>query len=415
MERTDRYFAKAFFALPCIAGSTVSFLLVAAYFWSIVRTVRGELRVRLPVPLIICCGAFCFYFLVTSVSALARGLDWPAWKIVFETLPFVLIAFVALRIRTTPGANLIDPIVLGSAVGAMLGAVVGLAEGYLLQTSRAEGGAGNSGIFAVIALLLSFLSLTGLLREGQRSPLLPILGFVGGMIALKASGSRLLVAYVPVLGLIFLYAYGRICRPSRRTWAIIAAAALLGLIMAAFLFDRQLTSILRELSTLNNQVDSSSGKRLLMYKAALAAFLQQPFLGYGPQNLMAAIHPYLPPESADLIHFSHLHNIFLDHAIGSGLFGVAAFLLVFICPLWCAFRMEPSRETEILRYMLTIVLAVFFLNGLTNITFSHDIILAVYLYSVTAILCSGRYEGSETGLPERNRAVTALPETPPTA
>jgi len=401
MGRVDRYFTVAFFALPSVAGSAVSVLLISAYFWAIVRVIFGYLRLRLPVPVAVCFGVFCLYFIVTSTSALARGLDWPAWKTVIETLPFLLITGVALRLRTTPDADLIDSIVLGAAVGGMLGAVVGQTEGYLLQTSRAEAGAGNSGIFAITSLVLSFLSLAGLLREGKRSLLLPILGFIGGMIALEAAGSRLLVAYVPVLGLIFLYSFGRIYRPSRRTWAIIATAAVIGLGLAVFLFDRQLTSILRELSALDNQVDSSSGKRLLMYSASLKAFLEQPLWGYGPQNLMAAIHPYLPPESADLIHFTHLHSIFLDHAIGSGLLGVAAFLLVFICPMWCAFQMVPSRRTEVLRYMLMIVLAAFFLNGLTNITFSHDIVLSVYLYSVTAILCSGRYRGPEIGFSGR--------------
>jgi O-antigen ligase len=391
--RVDKLFTVVFFALPTAAGSAVSFLLGGAFLWAIVRFGRRDFAFKMPAPLLICMAIFAGYFGLTAISALLRGLDEAALEQVMKALPFLLVSLVSARLRNGPAPNLTDTVLFGSAIGAALGALAGIIESYVQNTWRVEGGAGNSGIFGVVSLLLAFLALGGFLKENRRHQIAAAFGFACGIFSLYLSGSRALILYVPVLFVIFLLFW-----VPTRSWGrlgIVTAAAGTLLVAAATLsvFHHQFGSMMKELSSISNGNvgDSSAGKRKILYKAAWDAFVERPLTGYGPQNLMTAVQPFIPSQYVNQVRFSHLHNHLLDYAVGSGLFGVAALLAVFAAPVWASLQTTAEPENRLVRYLLLVAVLVFFLNGLTNITFAHDIVTSLYIYSTAVILCSGRY------------------------
>lgn len=113
--------------------------------------------------------------------------------------------------------------------------------------------------------------------------------------------------------------------------------------------------------------------RLDFWKAAVGIIGDHPILGTGPDTYYANYPAYRPPENgADptLQLENNPHNIFLAHAVGSGLVGLAAFLLVLGYVLRLAFRGLRSIEDDRLRLLLltfTAVLCGYVAQGLVSI------------------------------------------------
>ena len=206
MGLVDRRFTAFCYALPGVAGSTVSFLIGGAYIWAILRLVAGRLEFRLPWEIAVCMAVFVAYAAVSTFTIVIHGFDRAAAGAFLDVLPFVLTPLVAARLRNTPGNDLTISIAMGSAVGGIASGAIGTYQNLVGSTRlswRAEGGTGNAGPFSAMCVLLAFFALGGLLTDNRRMKVLGITGFVGGTVGFYMSGSRGLVPGVPLLLIIF--------------------------------------------------------------------------------------------------------------------------------------------------------------------------------------------------------------------
>lgn len=141
------------------------------------------------------------------------------------------------------------------------------------------------------------------------------------------TGSR--ISLVGAVGLAVLV----LARLPARSRLIAAGAIAVGLFGSALLPDA---------TTVGDRVASGSGfqSRLLAWEAGAEGLLGQPLLGFGPGRFKAASGPHLssqfPAAEAPDTLFSSAHNILVEVAVGTGVLGLAAFLLwVFVACRRC--------------------------------------------------------------------------------
>ena len=398
MGQVDRRFTAICYALPGVAGSTVSFLIGGAYIWAIMRLVAGRLEFRLPWEIAVCMAVFVAYAAVSTFTIVIHGFDRAASGAFLDVLPFLLTPLVAARLRNTPGNDLTISIAMGSAVGGIASGAIGTYQNLVGSTRlswRAEGGTGNAGPFSAMCVLLAFFALGGLLTDNRRMKVLGIIGFVGGTVGFYMSGSRGLVPGVPLLLIIFFICLMRAYKIPRSYIAGGAALLTIAAIVATpIVFSRQIDRVMSEpIHDLDSPRanKSSIGKRLLMYRTSLQAFAEAPILGHGPQNRVAAAKKHMAPAERELIRFTHLHNMLLDEAVGGGLVGLSLLLAVFAAPVWAAFRTKPGPTGLRVRYMIMVLTGIYLVHGMTNLALWHDIMTLVFCYSIVAIICSGEY------------------------
>ena len=398
MGLVDRRFTAFCYALPGVAGSTVSFLIGGAYIWAILRLVAGRLEFRLPWEIAVCMAVFVAYAAVSTFTIVIHGFDRAAAGAFLDVLPFVLTPLVAARLRNTPGNDLTISIAMGSAVGGIASGAIGTYQNLVGSTRlswRAEGGTGNAGPFSAMCVLLAFFALGGLLTDDRRMKAMGMIGFVGGIVGFYMSGSRGLVPGVPLLLIIFFICLMRAYKVPRSYIAGGAALLTIAAIVATpIVFSRQVDRIMSEpIHDLDSPraYRSSIGKRLLMYRTSLQAFAEAPVLGHGPQNRVAAAKKHMNSGQRKLVRFTHLHNMLLDETVGGGMVGLALLLAVFAAPVWAAFRTKQGPAGLRVRYMILVLTGTYFVHGMTNLALWHDIMTLVFCYSIIAIICSGEY------------------------
>lgn len=88
--------------------------------------------------------------------------------------------------------------------------------------------------------------------------------------------------------------------------------------------------------------DITTESRLLTWQASWLAFKDRIFLGYGYENFNVAFNTYFPAkifrDAGSQIWFDRAHNIVIDVAISSGVFGLLAYISLFGLTMWVLFR-----------------------------------------------------------------------------
>ncbi|RYE86413.1 MAG: O-antigen ligase family protein, partial [Hyphomicrobiales bacterium] len=138
----------------------------------------------------------------------------------------------------------------------------------------------------------------------------------------------------------------------------------------------------------NAETPTSLNLRKEMYGAAVRAIEAQPWFGYGSENHWAAVTPYLNRTTFEGLTFSHFHNIFLTVGVDAGLIGIAALILMILSPLYVAWRARSTLGGG-RRLAAALILFVAFVGaGMTNIMLFHDILDAVWVFSLALIAAS---------------------------
>ncbi|MFD2238583.1 O-antigen ligase family protein [Aureimonas populi] len=103
--------------------------------------------------------------------------------------------------------------------------------------------------------------------------------------------------------------------------------------------------------------------RLVMWNHAAELISEHPLLGVGPTQRMARVAEAAGAENAALIgSYTHLHNLFIDEALSSGLVGLALMLAVFATFLVAVFRARSptlTKESSLLFVVLIVSFGAF--------------------------------------------------------
>ena len=187
--------------------------------------------------------------------------------------------------------------------------------------------AGNPLPFAAAYMTLGFVALLGWHDRSMRSRSLAVAALVIALATVmfwsESRGATLAALPLLLLSIWFIRP-----RPATLMIAALGLAAPITLVMILGGFGEQvirsierLTRGLAKVATGDPSMESSTGLRLIMYRAGIAAWLESPIWGYGVSERFSAVMPHLPEGYS--FRFTHLHNSFLTHAVAGGAVGVA--------------------------------------------------------------------------------------------
>ena len=388
-----------FYFLAAAGGSGASVAAALLGSWALLSMLLGRFRFRLERsdrPIVV---TTLLFFAVMATSELLHADNSTAWLDVAALLPFIIPFFLISRMRQSSFPDTLPPAFLGAAVGGLVLLPIVLFE-YQFVSLRVQAFAGNSGPLSVTSLLCAGWALLGVSRTQSRTHLLLILlGVLGASLAVILSGMRGAWPLLPIVLGIAVFARRREYAALWRQGSVIArlgVIAMFAVILACIalvalpLILTRLDQMWSDLGLIaaNSDTPTSLNLRKEMYGAALKAIEAEPLIGYGSENHWRAVTPYLNRETFDGRTFSHFHNVFLTVGVDAGLIGIAALIAMISAPIMVAWRARKALGGS-RRLAAALILVVSFVGaGMTNIMLFHDILDAVWVFSLALIAAS---------------------------
>lgn len=254
------------------------------------------------------------------------------------------------------------------------------------------------GDFELILGVMSLISIHWFGRDGVPLLLLKTGGFITGIAASIASGTRGGWLAIPIFLLLYLY-----FKKSKLSISTLGIALLaLGLSATALLyssstFNQRIGEMIVDLKEISNiDVYSSGGMRWQIYKAAAEVFLHQPAVGVGSKGLVLELKRMNENGSisalAAEVGGAEVHNELLAAAAKYGIVGLVSIISIYAVPFSMFMRATRKENRQIrkageLGVMFVIGFVIFGLTAnILNLT------MATAFYSVTvAVLLAACY------------------------
>lgn len=257
--------------------------------------------------------------------------------------------------------------------------------------------------FGDVELLLGFMSLYSLNwfgRDRAWLQVLKIVGFIAGLSASLASGSRGGWLAIPVLLLLQSYFISKHVSWKRQ------AAALFALVVFALLIFSQNDMVRHRTNALLDDIqtsrkgselghlDTSFGVRWQLYGAAINIFIHHPFFGAGPGGFAKEMGlmqeaGLITPQAAELGR-GEVHNDILAKAASAGSFGLIAALALYAVPFALFWKASQSSSRKVRR---TGILGLTFVSGIATFGLTVEFLnltMAAAFYAFTvAVLLAG--------------------------
>jgi O-antigen ligase len=264
--------------------------------------------------------------------------------------------------------------------------IIVLGETFTQKTgvmSRLEMGTGNALPFGTIFVTFAFMTCLDIQNKSLIEKITSFSALILAVLIVAFwNGSRgplLVTAPLILLMFWFLYEKGKLSK----NWVYLRSGVI-AITVLVFLYS-MIQSFGYDMSTnmanglkqivVGGPKNNSVGIRLTLYQASLDAFSTRPFSGFGIGNIFESIVDFLPKSSK--LQFSHVHNMFLNHLLAGGLFGLLfLFLLIFspIINLWG--NSEKSSTDDI--YLSLIITITVLGTGMSNVLFLHDLLAGFF-------------------------------------
>jgi O-antigen ligase len=391
IARTNAIFTFLMGALPTLGGSAIAIMLIASFVWEIISLACGRFPFRMTRQDRLLAWTFtAFAALIVLTALLGQNVSEAPrsllWLLTF-LVPWVLIP----RLRASPGVDYLGLYTLGAATGAIAGCVVAFVQLAVFE-SRPEGGAGNADVFAMMSLCLMGLGGLNVASPVGARRWLGTTAIVAGATATVLSLTRgVAIMVLPMIVLLAMYAPLR--RQSlRRQLSILLltlAAALLAIYLTRSAIFLRWDQTLQEFqSVLDDGTSSNVGERLRIWKAAVEAIHGSPIWGYGIQNRMDVLLPWLRLDGHPVHMFSHPHNGFLSSMLDGGIIALAALIAVLSLPVVLAWQAPKGRNYRARLFGTLCVTGAYVSCGMTQIMFKHDIMDAFFVFFATMAVAS---------------------------
>jgi (heptosyl)LPS beta-1,4-glucosyltransferase len=357
--------------------------------------------------------AFWFFVLVSFYSWALEGFSYEGGKTLGTHARFILfwpliIAFSYARL----GANTVfaGAGLMAASIFGLLGSALIANHGSLdsLLGSRFGGGI-NPISFGNIALLSSFLTLTGGLffYRSKRIPIALLFIAMGGGAAAIAmlSQTRSDLIALPFLLLLLVPLLSRNLR-------IVSLIAIPVVLMTAIATNERMSQSLDGLLQ-NDTLDSGITIRMEVWELAWHMFAENPWTGVGLGGYTREIEASVASgeSSAVLIDCctGHAHNDLLNVAATSGIPGILgwAFLIFLPLAIFARHLFSTHIATAHLAAAGSMISVGYLLFGLTEATFNRTLFLTFYLLSVAGIAAALLNELSASYVRQRTKTVSA--------
>jgi O-antigen ligase len=287
----------------------------------------------------------------------------------------------------------VDSIWVGSAIGSVLAGVYAYYQHTILGNSVAEGFAGHI-YFGQIALILTLFSLIGLLMNKKlwvRGVLL--IAVIVGFYAVLSSGSR--GGWVVLPAVIALFLSIKTVRPSFGK-KVIYIGVLMSILYAAYQ-SPQLPVKSRVDAAVNNviayyqegKVNTSSGFRLEMWKAAWLMTEDSKFLGVGEAQYHTNLEKLIKEGKVykGLDYFSAPHSQYFNSLSEQGAAGLLTLFLMMLIPLKVALNeMKENKENKFIGLFIAILIISYLDFMLTMETLERQLMVLIYAFIISILV-----------------------------
>ncbi len=389
------------FALPCVIGRNVTYLIMLAGLAAIITP--SVLLARREASRNLTDIAFAAMFVALALAFTITAEDARDLSYILNFAPLLLaipLRWQLEREARLDGAQLIGWLSLVGTIGA-----AGLAVVQIGFFGQSRVGLPHMNIFhyADTTMLLGFLTLVGWFAPGTHRRWPFLLGPVIGVAAVLASGTRGAILAAPVLVVVaFVFALVTARRKQPIVLAGIAGVVLLGLLALAapYLgFGRTLEAFSASSKVLSGgEVDSNVTERLQMLIGGWGAFLASPWVGHGWGDMVPAIYPYVDPAYEPKMHgFRHLHNGFISFASGAGLVGVLSFLVLSALPVVAVLATPRDSQFVSRLYLAMTMCAAYAVFQMTFLLIGFDFHTVQYTYMTMVFVAFVRDPQSAVG------------------
>jgi len=392
--------------LPCLLGFLTTYLLLilllVALAYSLLVGYRRGFIVRFDVTSWWLLVGWLILAGVNTIDALAAGQPHDiVYAIDFGML--LLYAPLATLYERAAGPSNAARLADLALSGVVLSALFAIVDELIYHPDRAGFFVNNDPIrLGDTTLILGFLALMGVVAHtGWRRWIYfagPVLAVLVGLL----TGARSALLVFPALAI--LAAAFLIRQRMIATLIGGAAVALFGLVatLAIVFHDERVTSVIqiaRGAFGGGDVADEATRQRFALYEAGAEVFGQSPILGVGWHRRMDAVADRLPDADKVLAALPHLHNEVLNFAVGLGLAGVFAYVVLLAAPIVGLWRSPRDTQYPLRRYGVALIVVSFVLLGLADVMLGFETHTALYVAWVAAILglCLDRPTASAAG------------------
>jgi len=386
----DRGLAFAILALTLpmmpVTGLVTPYILdVFALLLLIVLAVRGGLAALYRAP-----GAVLFLavFVVLLVSFALSAHQVADVRYAFNFTAFILYAPLFAVLTAAAGPEASRNLARLALVAALIGLAAAIVGRVVFENPRASLPTIGPLRLANTTILFGMLALIGFACETGRRRLPYLLGPASALMVIALTGARgALLASAPLalLALVFLG------RGGRWKWALATGIALLaagGVASMGLASDRILSlfGIAGHIAEGQTVSDPATYVRLTLYRGALSAFLDSPWIGHGWARLMSSLTVHLAPADQQYASFPHLHDDMLDFAVSAGVVGIIAYLALIAGPVIVALRSVKDSQYANRVYGTLALAATYVLLGLTDLMFGFAYNTTLYVATAAILL-----------------------------
>jgi O-antigen ligase len=392
MADVNNIFTFGFFLFSALVGSVSSACLAAATALGFFRVAAGHIKPLENRQIRLVAFAFLLYPLAELISIIVNQRGIAGFIELGGAALFASVLPVASRLCLSSPQNIFGTAARGAASAGVVLVIYCLIELFVWHFERPEAGLGNPNVLAVFALIVCCicLSLVSIVDAGIRKWI--YFGAFCAFSALLMSGTRaawlaapfaIIAAALPLRGFKFK-------KPSIQNMVLLSfAAGLVMIIAATIVFDRisaTIGGLQQGVTSADDYASIAISQRLFMWKGGFEQFKSSWLFGYGPDSaaeMMAALGGN-PPFT-----FTHYHNFLLTAAIRGGVIEVIALVLVLASLIWFAVQKSYNQTQRAGRALVASVTVSGFLPGMVGILFTHDVVNAVFLYTIIIGLCLG--------------------------
>lgn len=316
------------------------------------------------------------YVLVTMISPLAFANQAAGWLDVGTAMHFLALTVLVGILVQTPKVDVFDLFLNGVRAAAIVSFVQALVQVFVFGQPRATAGMINAIPFGGTAMLAAGLSMVGFARLSRQMKMVAVAALICGIGGTLLSQSRGALLALPLVAAVVGVHVWPMIRLRMGQAVLVASALAAGLAVFAIVLKvpERVDEVRHALQsqTLGLDRDPSTAHRLMLWSHGLDAFFDRPVLGYGSQNAVAEVRARAARDGTAIPPYRHLHNEYISVAVGRGLVGLSALVLLLVAPLVVVARAprdDRQRERWACAALLSGSYAIF---GLTNLLFSHD-------------------------------------------
>lgn len=344
--------------------------------------------------------AYLAAFLCMLIGFTFAAGGWEHFENVGNFLPYLLfIPAVGLFDRSArPGNTLI--IATLALIGAIVAVGTAVFDVHIMGHRRAVGLVNTTNPFAMVSVMLGFLSLMGFwaIRDWRR-----YLFFIGPIVATYAvvlAGTRAAILIVMALSVLFAIFVG--VKLSRRGRLALVGAGVLaavagGAAIVALGADTRAFQAIESIYLFfaeGQAIDRSVAIRLELYRGGIMAFLDSPIFGHGWRHHVEAARPYMMNESIaeHVARWSHLHNDYINFAALAGIFGLASYFIYLLVPIIATWSSKRDSQYHARLYGGFVVSTCYAIYGVFGSGFAAELLLCfgVVFTAVLVGFCKDR-------------------------